>query len=78
MEVNIFQIIGWILSSLTIFAMVFVALGKRINFYIYIFSNVCWITFWIVRKEYFTIPMFIIGIGLCIFGLFKWKKKGIK
>ena len=72
-----FQFLSAIAMVLSLGGNVLINYKKRIGFFVWILSNICWIivSLMALQTNWIQIFMFVIFIGLNIQGAISWKKK---
>jgi nicotinamide riboside transporter PnuC len=72
------EIIAWIAVAMSIVGTLFNSHGKRVGFYYWIVGNFYWIAYNFVHQTYAQGFLFVFYFFANIYGLWHWKKSGIK
>lgn len=71
-------IIPWIITLVSIIGVVLNIKKKRICFVLWSITNVSWCIYDFVIQAYAQSFLFLVYLGLSIWGIFEWKKEEIK
>lgn len=69
------QILTWLLTILSLIGVVLNTHQDRRCFYIWIVTNSCWAIVDFSKGIYAQATMFVLYLGLSVWGLYKWKHK---
>ena len=68
------ETLGWIVSVVSVLGGIAAVLRWKINFILYLITDIAWIGWSILTKTYSQIPMWIAFAVLCVLGFFNWRR----
>ena len=68
------ELIGWLISAVAIAGGIAAVMKHKINFILYLTSDLAWIVWGIATKAYSQIPMWVVFSILCGAGYINWRR----
>ena len=68
------EMVGWILSGLTILGAIMNTFKNRWGFIVWIIANLGWIVFNIITETYSQIPVWLAMTVISMYGFISWSK----